>query len=529
MVFHLSRGLPVPVILLLGAALLPGRARAGDAPRGKKYALLVGVKEYNHNKLPNLRYTENDVEALATILSEHAGFHSVTVLTTTRGRSSPAARPTAANVKAALRKLMTRRTKHDLLLVALSGHGLQLKLKDARPKDQSFFCPADADPADPGTLVGLTPLMDDLDACGARVKLLLVDACRNEVTDAERSVAPDSIKPAAGIAALFSCAAGQKSHETAKFGKGHGLFFHFVLQGLAGKAVNEDGEITWDDLTTYVKRHVPRAAARVIGDGAQQSPHLVSNLVNTPVLRRVGKPPAKADPGQEKPDPGETRPATPGADDRAVSWLRAHVRHKKLVPQLTALIDRHADEYNGMTLLLGKTVTGSGAYRLELWAGEFFPFPLSQSQARALKVQGKTVQYIKRARGLDERVTPVRAKLGAVTLDGGMVLDGKKSVRGEVVCDVMSPPGRKVALRLSYSVEGETESRLYPLKGELEKGKKTLRFSFPAIHNRGKKDYTGPLVLFLDLCRLDSKDGGGATLLSNTRAALIDVTDDPER
>src|SRR5262249_54090625 len=56
--------------------LVPGAP--ADEGRGRKYALLVGVKSYEHSKLPDLRYTENDVEDLARLLRQtKAGFRGV--------------------------------------------------------------------------------------------------------------------------------------------------------------------------------------------------------------------------------------------------------------------------------------------------------------------------------------------------------------------------------------------------------------------------------------------------------------------
>jgi hypothetical protein len=507
---------------LLSATLLPCPARgAEDTPRGKKYALLVGVKEYRHSKFPNLKYTENDVEALAGILAKKdAGFAAVTSLTTTRGKRAATARPTAANVRAALRQFMAGRGKHDTLLVALSGHGMHIKGKKGKGKDQSYFCPSDADPRDPRTLIGLTGLMDDLDACGAGVKLLLVDACRNEV-DGEKSLEVDSIKPARGIAVLFSCSAGQKSHETAKLGKGHGLFFHYVLQGLNGGACPSDSdEVTWDDLVAYVKRQVPRAALKVIGDGAQQSPHLVSNLVNTPLLVRV---PGGGRVGK-KPHEGETKLEAVGRTPKVVSWLRANTRIKPAdLPKWDKKISHTAETYNGLTVSLGARVMKSGqACCLVMWAGEFYAFPLSPRQAARLKLRDTGAQYAPRAKGLDERVTPAEVTLGKVTFTGGTKLDSTSRLTGEVHCEVKTPPRKKVALRLSYSLGESTVDRFYPLEA-VHKTTKRLHFSFPAIDARAA---SGPVVLFLGVCRVRPEgEKGPWTLVSNTQAALLDVAE----
>ena len=84
-----------------------------------------------------------------------------------------------------------------------------------------------------------------MDACGAKRKLLLVDACRNDPqTELSRSrptvklesvTRPQSQPVPEGIVALFSCSASQKSFEDPKLG--HGLFFNSVLEGWKGAAV----------------------------------------------------------------------------------------------------------------------------------------------------------------------------------------------------------------------------------------------------------------------------------------------------
>jgi formylglycine-generating enzyme required for sulfatase activity len=267
-------------------------AAGDDRPAGKRFALLVGVNTYHHADLPNLKYTENDVEELNSLLVGQGGFDKVLLLTTTRGKKRKSAKPTVANLKKQLKAILKNVTKHDTVLVALSGHGVQLEVKG---NAEGFFCPSDAKPKDPTTMVGLTQLFEDLKDSGAGVKLLLVDACRNEIgSKGAKALDTDAIpRPPKGFAALLSCSAGQKSYETDKLGKGHGVFFYHVLKGLKGDAKNKAKEVTWDRLATYVKEEVPDAVTSIIGDGAQQSPHLVSNLTGKPaVLVRLDGNPA---------------------------------------------------------------------------------------------------------------------------------------------------------------------------------------------------------------------------------------------
>jgi hypothetical protein len=323
-----SLALPAPLLAVL--CLPAGGRPPAEVPAGKWYALLVGVQSYEHAKLPDLKYTENDIEELARVLAARpGGFTNVTILTSSRGKAKAGNRPTTANLRAALRELLAKKTKHDTVLIALAGHGVQLTVPDPRDKtktkDEAFFCPADAQPADPTSLIGLGKLFNDLDDSGAGVKLLLVDACRNDPKEG-RNVDVDNVpRPPHGTAALFSCASGQRAFETAKLGKGHGVFFHYVLEGLRGKAKNEDGEVNWDDLTAYVKRQVPRAVPKIIGEGAQQSPHLVANLVNTPVLIQVGGKPGEPEDAEGQNSLGVMYRDGQGVarDDKlAVQWFR---------------------------------------------------------------------------------------------------------------------------------------------------------------------------------------------------------------
>ena len=166
-----------------------------QAPEGKKVALLIGVTDYERSShFPDLKYTENDVEKLAEILrSPAANFSTVRLLTNTRGKKNAADAPTAENINKALQALVVGRKPRDTVLIALSGHGIELNVPDPdgkrKNKNYSYFCPSDADLAvkvsystgDNKTLLNLEDLFGDLGRCGAGAKLVLIDACRSEL------------------------------------------------------------------------------------------------------------------------------------------------------------------------------------------------------------------------------------------------------------------------------------------------------------------------------------------------------------
>src|SRR5436853_380636 len=114
-----------------------------------------------------------------------------------------------------------------------------------------------------------------------------------------------------GVAVLFSCSRGQKAFETAKLGKGHGVFFYHVIEGLAGKVENEDGEVTWDNLSACVKRQVRIQVPKLIARGARQTPHGVGSLVDDPVLLRPGKEAVRRTRDSEKAKGKDTGKVTP--------------------------------------------------------------------------------------------------------------------------------------------------------------------------------------------------------------------------
>jgi formylglycine-generating enzyme required for sulfatase activity len=280
------------VILLL--VVLPGWS---EPPEGKKVALLIGVKQYKRsNQFPDLQYTENDVEKLATILRS-GGFTTVRLLTTTRG-SKKADAPTAANIRKELDALLADRSPRDTVLVALSGHGVALDVADPDGKGKnrtySFFCPSDSDLVGVSYSTGMSKWllnMDDLFArlgrCGAGAKLVLVDACRNELElkkeFSTRSLDARGVSIPTGVGALFSCSAGQYAHEAKRLR--HGVFFHFVLKGLEGEARNSRNEVTWSRLIEYVTEKVSDESPKLLRIDIKQTPHPIGNLPGkSPVL-----------------------------------------------------------------------------------------------------------------------------------------------------------------------------------------------------------------------------------------------------
>jgi hypothetical protein len=271
-------------LIASGVALWLGLAQALPAQtQAKKYAILVGINDYQHARLPALSYAVNDVTGLSQVL-EKAGYE-VSLLCDTTGKKDRQLAPIKVNIEKHLKTTLHKCRKGDTVFMAFAGHGLQFEGQKG-----SFFCPSDARPFADRTesLVSLGEIYEELDASFAAVKIMLVDACRNDPRGGRgtRGVDADSApRPPRGVAALFSCSAGQTAYEDERLK--HGVFFHFVLQGLQGEAKDSDGEVTFDSLSSYVRKQVAREVPKMYGKDSQQSPNLKADLSGeSPVLVR---------------------------------------------------------------------------------------------------------------------------------------------------------------------------------------------------------------------------------------------------
>jgi tetratricopeptide (TPR) repeat protein len=284
------------VLLLLGA----GHARAA---RGERYALLVGVKQYDRSELTPLSFTENDVTVLAELLKV-GGYKRVVLLTQTRGAFEARYLPTAANIRRELKGLLEDRTAQDTVVVGFCGHGVQFA-----GSDEPYFCPMDTKLKDKKTLLSLGEVYGELKECKASVKVLLSDACRNDpLPGGKRAALGSNVfaptkaerrKPPENVVALFSCSAGEAAFESKDLK--HGVFFHYLIQGLRGKAAQgRDKAVTLASLTDYVQREVRDFVKEEVGAEVRQRPELVGRFGGPVTLMEVSRAVQTTDPGEIK-------------------------------------------------------------------------------------------------------------------------------------------------------------------------------------------------------------------------------------
>lgn len=233
---------------------------------GTKWALLIGVNEYDNEAFSTLRYCSADVVKLKDALLA-GGFREDHVIVLSDLESAADRRPTRENIENAWLTLLEKTEPGDTLLITFSGHGVNIDGK-------SYLCPADANrDLHQTTMLSMDVLMRSLAESEAAQKMFIVDACRNDQlpAGAERfdllvgSRSDGRTNLPQGTIILSSCLAGQHSIEDEEIGGG--LFMHFVSDGLIGHADfeiagNRDGHIAPMELFAYAAEHTERRSFR---------------------------------------------------------------------------------------------------------------------------------------------------------------------------------------------------------------------------------------------------------------------------
>ncbi len=273
----------------------PHHALAQRRKGGKKYALLVGVDRYGKGTLlPGLGdFPRRDVEGMAEALIKEAGYEKddVVVMTIKAGAEDPDLLPNAEGIRNQLGLILKPLRPADSVIVMLVGHGVMMDippLGGGKPVPTSVFCPMDANLAkrDMTKFLPLDEVFAALKACEATTKLLLVDACRNELkvtspeTRAPGIEMPAPPPPPVSVAALYSCSEKEVSWQDSSLGDGHGVFSYYVIEGLKGAADTENGdrngEVTLDELTGYVRQNVFKFVR--VRHATSQMPRLLGDL-----------------------------------------------------------------------------------------------------------------------------------------------------------------------------------------------------------------------------------------------------------
>lgn len=250
------------------ALALTGLWTAQAQQERRKWAVIVGINDYAHPKVRDLKYAVPDARALHGFLVDEAGFPADNVRLLVNEQA------TLREIKRALGDFVPARADaNDMVVLFFAGHGAP-ETSAAEPDGYAkYLIPYDADPE---SLYSTALPMDELQRIFQRIRaatlVLIADACYSGASGGRTFGAPagtrmlelntrflDELAKAPGRIIVTASGPNEVSREDDRLG--HGLFTHHLLEGLRGKADRDsDSVLTLREGYDYACRQVFEAS-----------------------------------------------------------------------------------------------------------------------------------------------------------------------------------------------------------------------------------------------------------------------------
>lgn len=260
-----QRSAPVAVVAPVAQVVqAPGADFAAEFPRSmtageSSWAVVIGIEQYREG-LPAASGAEADAKAFAAFAQQTLNVPERNIRLLLGERASK------ADILAILTEWLPRNVREpgNRVYVYFSGHGAP----DVE-SGMSFLVPYDGNPAYlRSTALSVADLHKSLEVLQGQEVYAFLDSCFSGV--GERSVLAEGTRPLVPVqklgvsasVATFS-ASGPRETTGAHAASGHGLFTHYLLEGLKGTADrNGDGHVSIRELETYVGEQVQLEARR---------------------------------------------------------------------------------------------------------------------------------------------------------------------------------------------------------------------------------------------------------------------------
>ncbi|MBC8111372.1 MAG: caspase family protein [Verrucomicrobia bacterium] len=279
--------------------------------KAKVWAVIVGVSKYAKDPQLNLKYADADAVLFDQFLRSPAGGS----IPTERIMLLTNEKATSKAVIQAMKQIYARASEEDVVILYVASHGA------TEGKEKEFyFLTTDAEVGKLNqTSLSRKQVAEGFQNCRAKKKMIFADACHSanllkadietsetneentNVGAKEKSKSKKPEKGARGIESeqgnpapsteVFSEASGQletankllvemaqanegyaimtasnggqKSYEDIKWGGGHGIFTHTLIEGLKGKADEDKNKfVSFDELHLFVFQNVTQATSR---------------------------------------------------------------------------------------------------------------------------------------------------------------------------------------------------------------------------------------------------------------------------
>jgi WD40 repeat protein len=267
---------------------LPEGVSGSEKPR--LFIISSGISDYTGD-LIDLRYAAKDAEDMTQTLDLGAnrlfGTESTYTYKLTTNNPDHTVWPTKINIEGAFNKVAREAKASDILIVYLSGHGINLGDQDG----DFYYLTQDAYTANidaykdkairDKTTISSAEMTDLIKKVPALKQVLIIDACGSGKTVenlmAKREIASstlralDRMKDRTGLHIITGCAADAVSYEASRYGQG--ILTYSLLEGMKGASLRDDKFVDVVNLFQYGRERVPELAE---GIGGIQQPQVFS-------------------------------------------------------------------------------------------------------------------------------------------------------------------------------------------------------------------------------------------------------------
>ncbi len=237
-----------PALIVQSGDPTQGSGAARQRFYGDSWAVIIGINDYQHRRVPKLLYAVNDARAMEQALLAQ-GFRRERIFTLLDGQAT----------KAAIERLLGDQLRvqmdaNDRLLVFFAGHGKTDTLRSG--EEEGYLLPIDGDPSHLfSTAISMTALRQISDRLSAKHILYVVDACYSGYALFNRAISDDLLEEMVKKPAIQILTAGRQQDQAQERG-GQGVFTEVLVRGLQGEAFAGKGWLALEELGLWVKQRV---------------------------------------------------------------------------------------------------------------------------------------------------------------------------------------------------------------------------------------------------------------------------------
>jgi hypothetical protein len=229
---------------------------ANDMKYSNKIAIVVGINDYQDDRITDLDLAVSDADTVARLLKVFYGFDEVHTLFNEKANFE--------NLRAFISDSLKKAGSHDLVVFYFAGHGNQVT--NIEGEDEGYLLPCDANLDSDSKNISMDYLRRQSLFSPAKGVLFIIDVCygglgiiekpKIDFDEQEEEINFENLKKQVEKRSRNIIAAGGKREEAVD-----GLFTRILKNGLKGAAdFNQDMYITSTELSLYLKKHVAEEA-----------------------------------------------------------------------------------------------------------------------------------------------------------------------------------------------------------------------------------------------------------------------------